>query len=288
MHWSTNKLSDLKRLYAGELYPLYDKAEADTFVNILIKAFFGLSRTDLIVDPDYRLSESEMLKLHFAVKDLKKFKPVQYIIKEIDFLNTRIMVNESVLIPRPETEELAELIIKKEKQPGLKILDIGTGSGCIAIALKKNLEEASVFGVDISQDALNTASKNAFINEVLLNFVQLNILDPKPFPDFKNLDIIVSNPPYVTLSEKTEMKKNVLQYEPHEALFVNNDDPLLFYKAILYFSTDHLVQGGRIYFEINEKYGKQVSGLVNNKGFYNIVLHKDIHGKDRFVSGEKS
>jgi len=287
MQWSTNKISDLKKLYAEELYPLYDKAEADTFVNILIKSFFGLSRTDLVADPGYRLSESEMLKLHFAVKDLKKFKPIQYIIKKIDFLNTRIMVNESVLIPRPETEELAELIIKKEKQSGLRILDIGTGSGCIAIALMKNMDEASVFGVDISQDALNTASKNAFINEVLLNFVQLNILDPKPFPDFQELDLIVSNPPYVTLDEKAEMKENVLRYEPHEALFVDNDDPLLFYKAILYFATDHLAKGGRIYFEINEKYGQQVVDLFERSSFEQVTLHKDIHGKDRFVSSIK-
>ncbi len=287
MQWSTNKLSDHKKLYAEELYPLYDKAEADTFVNILIKSFFGLSRADLVVDPDYRLSESEMLKLHFAVKDLKKFKPIQYIIKKIDFLNTRIMVNESVLIPRPETEELAELIIKKEKQPGLRILDIGTGSGCIAIALTKNLDEASVFGIDISKEALNLASKNAFINEVLLHFVQLNILDPKPFPDFQDLDLIVSNPPYVTLAEKAAMKENVLRYEPHEALFVDNDDPLLFYKAILYFATEHLVKGGRIYFEINEKYGKEVCTLMSRSMFNNVVLHKDINGKDRFVSSIK-
>lgn len=287
MQWSTNKLSDLKKLYAEELYPLYDKAEADTFVNILIKSFFGLSRTDLVVDPDYRLSESEMLKLHFAVKDLKKFKPIQYIIKKIDFLNTRIMVNESVLIPRPETEELAELIIKNEKQPGLRILDIGTGSGCIAIALSKNLDEASVFGIDISKEALNLAGKNAFINEVLLHFVQLNILDPKPFTDFENLDIIVSNPPYVTLAEKAAMKENVLRYEPHEALFVDNDDPLLFYKAILYFASDHLAPGGRIYFEINEKYGQQIVDLFERSSFEQVTLHKDIHGKDRFVRGIK-
>ena len=285
MHWNSNKLVDLKKLYLDELLKIYDKDEAVAFTNILIRSFFGFSRSDLAVNPDLRLSESEMLKLHFAIKDLKKFKPIQYIIKKTDFLNTRIMVNESVLIPRPETEELVDLIIKNEKTSGLRVLDIGTGSGCIAIALKKSLEDAMVFGIDISTDALNLASKNAFVNEVLLHFLQLDILDPKPVPDFEELDIIVSNPPYVTLAEKALMKKNVLRYEPHEALFVD-DDPLLFYKAIVYFAVDHLKPKGRIYFEINEKYGKEVCDLLTRNRFKS-ELHKDIHGKDRFVSAIK-
>jgi release factor glutamine methyltransferase len=286
MQWTTNKLADLKKRYAEALYPYYDHAEANTFLNILIKSFFGYSRTDLAVNPDIRLTESEMLKLHFAIKDLKKYKPIQYIIKKIDFLNTRIMVNESVLIPRPETEELVDLILKKETSSNLRILDIGTGSGCIAIALKKNLKNASVFGVDISKAALNLASKNAFINEVLLHFLDFNILDPKPVPDFNSLDIIVSNPPYVTRAEKSEMKENVLRYEPHEALFVE-DDPLLFYKAIHYFASDHLKTGGRIYLEINEKFGKEVALLFMRPHFKQCKIVKDIHGKDRFVFAVK-
>lgn len=286
MQWNTNKLADLKKLYTEDLSLYYDKDEAKTFLNILIKSFFGYSRSDLAVNNNLRLSESEMLKLHFAIKDLKKFKPIQYIIKKTDFLNTRLMVNESVLIPRPETEELVDLILKKETKPNLRILDIGTGSGCIAIALKKNLDDAAVFGIDISTDALNLASKNAFINEVLLHFLQFNILDPKPVPDFEELDIIVSNPPYVTQAEKSLMKENVLRYEPHEALFVE-DDPLLFYKAISYFASDHLKKGGRVYFEINEKYGKEVCDLMLRNSF-GALLHKDLYGKDRFVSATKS
>lgn len=287
MQWSTNKLSDLKKLYKEELYVIYDKTEVDSFLNILIKSFFGISRTDLAINPDYRLSESEMLKLHSAVKDLKKFKPLQYIIKKTDFLNTRLIVNDTVLIPRPETEELVELILKQETETGLRIIDIGTGSGCIAIALKKNLPEASVFGVDISKEALNLASKNAFVNEVLLHFLQFDILNPKPVPDFENLDIIVSNPPYVTNEEKAAMKENVLRYEPHEALFVENDDPLLFYKAIHYFALDHLNSGGRIYLEINEKYGKGVLDLFKSPHFEKCRVHKDIHGKQRFISATR-
>lgn len=283
MQWTTNKLTDLKRLYIEELSGFYDKLEATTFLNILIRSFFGLLRTDLVTDPDYRLSESEMLKLHFAIKDLKKFKPIQYIIKKIDFLNTRIMVNESVLIPRPETEELVDLVLKHETRTGLRVLDIGTGSGCIAIALKKNLTEATVFGIDISKEALNLASKNAFINEVLLHFLKYDILVPKTVPDFKDLDIIVSNPPYVTKAEKADMKENVLRYEPHEALFVDNDDPVLFYKAIKYFTLEHLKKTGRIYLEINEKYGNEVKALFVDD-FSEVKLHSDIHGKDRFVS----
>lgn len=288
MQWTTNKLVDLKRLYSEELYQLYDKTEADTFLNILIRSFFGLSRTDLVINADFRLSESEMLKLHFAIKDLKKFKPIQYIIRKTDFLNTRLMVNDSVLIPRPETEELVDLIIENENQPNLRVLDIGTGSGCIAIALKKNLTDANIFGIDISKEALNTASKNAFVNEVLLHFVHMDILAPQSFPDFQELDVIVSNPPYVTLAEKAEMKENVLRYEPHEALFVDNNDPLLFYKAILYFAVENLKSSGRIYLEINESFGDEVVNLFAKSSFTKLMLHKDINGKDRFVSAVKT
>lgn len=287
MHWNTNKLTELKKLYADELGKYYDEREATTFVNILIRSFFGLTRADVAVKPDHRLSESEILKFHFAVKDLKKFKPIQYIIKKTDFLNIRLMVNESVLIPRPETEELASLIIGKEKGSKLKVLDIGTGSGCLAIALKKNLNEAEVTGVDISKEALTTAGKNAFINEQFVHFIQADILRPEKTPLSDKYDVIVSNPPYVTLEEKSMMKDNVLRYEPHIALFVKENDPLIFYKAILYFTSDHLSAGGRVYFEVNEKFAGEVAGLYGNNNFKNVEMLKDINGKTRFVTALK-
>ena len=288
MNWRTNKLSDLRKDYAEELNPIYGKEESDAMLSLLIKRYFNLSKSDLIVDPDYRLSESEILRLHFAVKDLKKHRPIQYILKHVDFLNTRIMVNESVLIPRPETEELVSLIINKEKkEKGLRMLDIGTGSGCIAIALAKNLAGSEVTGIDVSADALKIASKNIFINELMVHFTEFDILDPHGGNDLGQFDVIVSNPPYVTQSDKERMHENVLKYEPHEALFVPADDPLLFYNAIIYYAGEHLINGGRIYFEINEGFGTEVSALLESSNYQSVELMKDIHGKERFVSGRK-
>lgn len=288
MQWKTNKLKDLRDQYAGVLYSIYPKEETDAMLTMLIERFFQVSRTDLALNPDHRLSESEILRLHFAVKELKNHKPIQYILKYTDFLNTRIMVDESVLIPRQETEEMVQFIIDNEKgRRGLKILDIGTGSGCIAIALAKNLADSIVTGIDVSAEALKTASRNIFVNEVMVSFKEFNILNPDSGYDLGQFDIIVSNPPYVTEEDKKLMQENVLKHEPHKALFVEDGNPLLFYKAILYFAGEHLFRGGRIYFEINEKYGKEVAGLLSISSYASVLLSKDIHGKDRFVSGRK-
>ena len=288
MQWKTNKLVDLRDQYSKELVPIYGKGETDAMLTMLIKRYFNLSRSQLAMNRDQRLSESEILRLHFAVKELKNHRPIQYILKHVDFLNTRIVVDESVLIPRPETEELVEHIIEKEKaNQGLRILDIGTGSGCIAIALAKNLKDSIVMGADTSAAALKTASKNIFVNEVMVHFEEFNILDPDNGKDPGEFDVIVSNPPYVTEEDKNLMKENVLKWEPHEALFVHGNDPLLFYKAILYFAGEHLVADGRIYLEINERYGEQVRALLKKNGYGGVVLHQDIFGKERFVGGVK-
>lgn len=279
---------DLRKQYLEELSPVYGKEESETMIAMLIKRYFNISRSQLAVNRDHSLSESEMLRLHLAVKELKSHRPIQYILKHVDFLNTRIMVDESVLIPRPETEELVQYIIEREKlNDGLRILDIGTGSGCIAIALAKNLNNSQVTGTDISPEALKSASKNIFVNEVMVHFEEFNILDPDNGKDPGEFDVIVSNPPYVTEDDKKLMKENVLKYEPHEALFVPGKDPLLFYKAILYFAGEHLITDGRIYLEINEKYGEQVQSLLEKNGYGGVAIHEDIFGKDRFVSGVK-
>jgi len=288
MQWKTNKLVDLKNQYIEELLPIYGEMETNAMIFMLIERYFNLSRSDLAIKPEHRLSESEILRLHFAVKDLKNHRPIQYILKHVDFLNTKIMVDESVLIPRPETEEFVQLVIDKEKdKENLQVLDIGTGSGCIAISLAKNLKNAKVTGIDVSEEALKTASKNIFVNEVMVNFERFNILNPDDGDDLGQFDIIVSNPPYVTKEDKRLMQKNVLKHEPHAALFVEGEDPLLFYKAILYFADEHLHADGRIYFEINEKYGKEVATLLENGNYQSVELIKDIHGKDRFISGVK-
>ena len=289
MQWKTNKLIDLRNDYTEELIPIYGKEESEALLQILIKRYFKLSRTDLAINPDRRLSESEILRLHFAVKELKNHKPIQYILKHVDFLNTKILVNESVLIPRPETEELVQLIIQQEKNSdGLRILDIGTGSGCIAISLAKNLLNPSVTGVDVSEEALTTAKKNVFVNELMVAVKKFDILDPDGEETLGQFDIVVSNPPYVTREDKKLMKENVLKHEPHLALFVTENDPLLFYKAILYFADEGLKPRGRIYFEINELFGAAVKKLLTKNGYEKAHLYKDIFGKDRFVSGVKS
>jgi release factor glutamine methyltransferase len=289
MQWRTNKLVDLRKQYLEELIPLYGKEESETMLALLIKRYFNLTRSQLAIQQDHRLSESEILRLHFAVKELKNHRPIQYILKHVDFLNTRILVNDSVLIPRPETEEMVQMIIQREKESGpLRILDIGTGSGCIAIALARNLPQARLTGIDISADALQTASKNIFVNEVMVQFEEFDILDPEGSDHLGVFDVIVSNPPYVTEEDKLLMKENVLEHEPPEALFVPGDDPLLFYKAIRYFAGERLASGGRIYFEINEKYGRQAATLFMDEGYLSTMILRDITGKDRFLFTVKS
>jgi release factor glutamine methyltransferase len=288
MQWRTNKLKDLKEQYLEQLSTIYSIEESKSMLKMLIKRYFNISRSQLALIPEHRLAESEMLRLHFAVKELMNYRPIQYILKHVDFLNTRILVNESVLIPRPETEELVQLIIDREKKgEDLRILDIGTGSGCIAIALAKNLTTSKVTAVDVSEEALKTASKNIFINEVMVHFGQFDILDPESNTGLGSFDVIVSNPPYVTKEDKQLMKENVLKHEPQMALFVEGNDPLLYYNAIMYLADESLNPGGRIYFEINEKYGERVAELMKKNGFGSVETHQDVFGKERFVSGVK-
>jgi release factor glutamine methyltransferase len=287
MQWKTNKLTDLKKQYLNDLLPLYEKREAESLLAILVQHFFGLSRASLLAKSDFRLSESEMLQLHFAVKELKKYRPVQYIIGETEFFGLNIKVNDAVLIPRPETEELIQLIVANEKKQGLHILDIGTGSGCIAIALAKSLSKAQLTGIDISTAALELASENCAVHAVDILLMEMNILDRKTWNATTQYELIVSNPPYVTHAERSRMQENVLGYEPHQALFVPDDKPLLFYESIFEFSMNHLKKKGRFYVEINETKANAIAEMADARGFIDVIIHKDIHGKNRFVSGVK-
>lgn len=284
MAWKTNKLIDLKKQYLIELSAFYDTHEADAMINLLIYHFFRLTRTQLALSPEYRLTESEMLSLHFAVKELKEHKPVQYVIGEVEFLNTVVQVNEHVLIPRPETEELVAYILKNETTQNMRVLDIGTGSGCIAIALKKNLADADVYATDISNNALRVADQNARNNNTHIHFLCGDINQTTMAENPEQFDIIVSNPPYVTESEKNLMKENVVAYEPHNALFVPDDDPLMFYRSILRLCEHKLKKGGRIYLEINEKYGEALKEFLELNNFQEVTIHKDINNKDRYIS----
>ncbi|PLX03380.1 MAG: peptide chain release factor N(5)-glutamine methyltransferase [Marinilabiliales bacterium] len=285
--WKSNKLNELKSLYLESLYPIYTSEEALQIINILINKYFGLSRVDQALDPDLKLSESEMLSLHFAVKQLKKNVPLQYITGEAYFLDLKLKVNNNVLIPRPETEELVNLIVEKESGKKLSLIDIGTGSGCIAIALSKKLNDSTVYALDISKEALEVAKFNARTNNVNIQFVEDDVLSSKYTFDSK-FDFIVSNPPYVRNIEKQQMKPNVLDNEPHIALFVNDNDPLKYYAAILEFSKLNLKTGGRLYFEINEALGKKLMELVLGYSYAKVKLHKDINNKDRILTAEKN
>lgn len=282
-----NSLVYLREKYIAELSAFYKEEEARQLLTILIHHFFGFSRAELALNPSTRISESEILSLHFAVKDLKKHMPIQYITGKSEFLGFTFQVNESVLIPRPETEELVQLIVSAEKQKNLRILDIGTGSGCIAISLEKKLDEPCVSAVDIDEISLKLATANAAQNNSAIKFIQADMLDEKAWKDLGIFDVIVSNPPYVTVDDKKEMAENVLNFEPHIALFVPENDELIFYKKICLFAQKHLPEGGRIYFEINENKALEIENLLKVSGFQSIKLYQDFRGKTRFSSATK-
>lgn len=239
----------------------------------------------MALDPDLRLSESEMLTFHFAVKDLLKNKPIQYIIGETGFCNLKFKVNENVLIPRPETAEMVYRIYNEQltiNNYPFSILDIGTGSGCIAISLAKAIPDSKVYALDVSGEALKVAKENAIYNDVNINFIHDDILNLKNNIETK-FDIIVSNPPYVRELEKADMHDNVLEWEPHKALFVSDNDPLIFYRNILEFAKSHLKENGEIWFEINEFLGKEMTDLCHELGFSDVNIYKDFRGKERIL-----
>jgi release factor glutamine methyltransferase len=244
----------------------------------------------MALEPDMRLSESEMLTFHFAVKDLLKNKPIQYIIGETEFCDLKFKVNENVLIPRPETSEMIYKIVNRQRTTDnrqLSILDIGTGSGCIAISLAKQIPNSKVYALDISEKALEVAKENAINNDAEVTFIHDDILSLKNKIETK-FDIIVSNPPYVRELEKAEMRDNVLNWEPHNALFVSDNDPLIFYRNILEFAKSHLKENGEIWFEINEYLGKEMTDLCKGYGFSDIEIFKDFRGKERIVKVNKT
>ena len=282
----SNLVKDIRKYYCDQLCSIYDKEEANAMILILFDHYFKIDRVRMALEPNLRLSESEMLTFHFAVKDLLKNKPLQYIIGETEFCDLKFKVNENVLIPRPETSELVHLITNRQQTTDnsqLTILDIGTGSGCIAISLAKQLPQSQVYALDISEKALCVAKDNAYINNVDITFIHDDILSLRNKIETK-FDIIVSNPPYVRDLEKAEMRDNVLNWEPHNSLFVSDDDPLIFYRNILEFAKTHLKENGEVWFEINEYLEKEMKDLCCEMGFYNINIYKDFREKERFLS----
>ncbi|ESU19636.1 hemK protein [Flavobacterium cauense R2A-7] len=247
-----------------------------------------MKRVDLALNPTFELSPELMHQWENVVAQLKEQRPIQYILGETEFYGLPFYVNEHTLIPRQETEELVDWIVKGnlkiERLKDLKILDIGTGTGCIAISLAKNLPNAKVFAMDVSDKALAVAKRNAERNEVTINFIHQSILETNDLGE--TFDIIVSNPPYVRNLEKEEIKKNVLDYEPHLALFVEDNDALLFYRKITELAIKNLSENGQLYFEINQYLGNEMVQLLQQHNFKDVELRKDIYGNDRMMKGK--
>ena len=271
--------------FIEKLLPLYDVLEAESFFYIILEDFHQMKRIDLALNPAFSFSEAAVKKWNLVVEKLQKEIPIQYILGNTHFYGLKLEVNENTLIPRPETEELVEWIIKNNSNSDafkdLKILDVGTGSGCIAIALAKNLPHAKVFAIDVSEEALETAKRNTLKNETAVTFLPKDILKTEVLD--QEFDIIVSNPPYVRNLEKEEIKKNVLHNEPHLALFVEDDDALVFYRKISELAQQHLTENGQLYFEINQYLGTEMIDLLKAKSFNPIELRKDIYGNDRMI-----
>jgi release factor glutamine methyltransferase len=266
-----------------QLATIYDSREAANIADWVMEHLTGWKKSERVINKEYMLEPDKELLLKRYTQELLQHKPVQYVLHESWFCGMKLYVDENVLIPRPETEELVEWIISEVKEG--KVLDIGTGSGCIAIALKKKLPRLDVTGCDVSEQALEVANKNKYAN---ITLIQADILDSESWTRLPSPTVIVSNPPYIPLKDKNLMRDNVLQYEPHIALFVEDNDPLLFYGAIAAFAKRNLLPGGAIYVEIHEDLGSSVQEVFRANGFTHTEIRKDMQGKDRMVKASQS
>jgi release factor glutamine methyltransferase len=295
-----NTIKDVFLHFKQELAGLYDPQETEAITLTVLTELLNTSKGIIKAFPENELMLTQQEGANNILTQLKTGKPLQYALGYTEFYGLKFMVNPSTLIPRPETEELVEWVLDSVasdglpvtvssdvlRGSGLSILDIGTGSGCIAISLKKNLPNAQVSAVDISIDALNTAKENAHLNDVGVDFAPLDILAPKQIkhsPLATGYSLLISNPPYVTLEDKKRMHTNVTDFEPHTALFVPEDDPLIFYKAIADFALANLTKDGLLFFEINESLGEETVALLESKGFKDVELRQDMNGRDRMV-----
>ncbi|MCG1037153.1 peptide chain release factor N(5)-glutamine methyltransferase [Polaribacter sargassicola] len=280
-------LKDFRIFFNDALSNFYPKTEIDSFFFILINDKLNLQRIDTVLKPDFLITDEILSELKNIINRLKKEEPIQYILGNTEFYSLPFLVNKNTLIPRPETEELVEWIIfeveklQKTNLEKLAILDIGTGTGCIPIALAKNLNAVTISAIDVSIEALKIAKQNATLNKVDINFIEKDILKTTELP--QQFNVIISNPPYVRELEKVEIKNNVLQNEPHLALFVDDDNPLIFYSKIADLAKNHLTKNGILFFEINQYLGKETVEMLEQKGFKNINLKKDLFGNDRMI-----
>jgi release factor glutamine methyltransferase len=280
-------IAALKLRFREELSHTYPRLEIDHFFAMAACEVLGYSRAQFQIHQNETVEDYKVKKIDSILEGLKRNEPIQYLLGFSDFYGLRFKVNPHVLIPRPETEELVRWILDESGDSVQNILDLGTGSGCIAISLKKALSHSQVFGVDKSVEALNLAQQNAKSNAVSMEFFGFDILKQQSM-GFMNFDIMVSNPPYVTYEDKERMEKNVLDFEPHIALFVPEDDPLIFYRNIVDLAEGHLNKGGKIFFEINESFGPEIRSLLTDRGFTSVEIRKDLNGRIRMAKGIKT
>lgn len=270
-----NKLVNIIPKFLSEINN-FSRKEVTSFAYLSIEKILGYSKSDCIIHSNHELNNDNIISFENIINDIKQSIPIQYILGEAHFYDLKFKVNSSTLIPRGETEELVQYILLHDF---ISVLEIGTGSGCIAVSIAKN-SNANITAIDNSIEALEIAKSNAILNSVEINFELSDVFN---FSDTKKYDLIVSNPPYVLESEKKLMNKNVLDYEPHNALFVSDNDPLIYYKEIAKIATNNLNKNGLLFFEINEKYSKQIIELLSNLNFVDIELKKDINGRDRII-----
>jgi release factor glutamine methyltransferase len=278
---------DIRLYLAKELEVIYQEPEISALANTIIKTVFGIKKLhQLLFITGQSITSEQARRIIGICKELKTGKPIQYVLGETTFYDCIIRVNSATFIPRPETEELVDLVIRENRYYPGSIIDIGTGSGCIAIALAANLPGAVITGIDISDEAIMIAQENSLLNNVTVRFVKGDIFN-LDFEILKKAGIIVSNPPYVRNSEKQFMSKNILDFEPHTALFVTDNDPLVYYRTILKLADIILLPGGRLYFEINEAMGKSMVQLLESAGYSGVEIVADLNGKDRIIKGTR-
>ncbi len=280
-------IKDIRLFLTNELKHQYREEEISSLAGIIIRTITGLSRLHEINDPTRKVKPDEAVKVIDYCNQLLTGKPLQYIIGETEFYNCLIRLNRSTLIPRPETEELVDLIIKENRNFRGRIIDLGTGSGCIAIALALNIKSAELTGIDISEEAIKISKENALLNNADVSFETDDMLNPSKITDYK-AGIIVSNPPYVRESEKSLMNRNIIDFEPHQALFVPDADPLVYYKAIALVANKILIPGGLVYLEINEALDKEMLVLFDSAGYTGLKIIPDLSGKQRILKGVKN
>lgn len=288
MFVADNSLKSVKYYFSDRLKPIFSEREIRLMFQLCVEKRLKLTPSEVLLSDQVRMSESDLLFFRSVVKRLLNGEPFQYIHGETEFYGLLLKTDARVLIPRPETEELVDWIVKSQSAGMKKIVDVCSGSGCITLALKQQFPAADVTGIDVSREALSLSIENATLNQLDVHFEQKDVLLSEPNTEANSIDVIVSNPPYVKENEKIGMQGHVLEHEPHLALFVDDDFPLIFYDKITAFASHALKPGGWLYFEINEQYGPEMVELLKTYAFNQVELKQDLQGKDRMIRGQKT